>query len=250
MVPAKFAELNYDVPSFNQWINTQVGKLRQRGETSSDLRSHIQSAYVSSNNPKLVTYVEQQKDYMRDNPSFDYTYKLLMNRVKHKYESLQQELLRDQAAAPGKDSLLAIQSQITKIGKEVKKIHGQNRGGNNRNGKNGSKSVSGHGKGNGQQRARNKDPNWKPFPKELRNKPEPSDPSKPLKIDGIDYWFCTTHKNWGRHPTVECRKGMEDGSNSSGNNGSSNSGNDTSGGRNGRAVQALAAIAKLTGGKR
>ena len=67
--PAKFAELNYDFPSFNQWINTQVGKLRQRGETSSDLRSHIQSAYVSSNNPKLVTYVEQQKDYVRDNPS-------------------------------------------------------------------------------------------------------------------------------------------------------------------------------------
>ena len=27
--PSKFAKLNYDVPSFNQWINLKVGQLRQ-----------------------------------------------------------------------------------------------------------------------------------------------------------------------------------------------------------------------------
>ena len=91
---AKFAELNYDVPNFNKWINLKVGQLRQCGETSSDLRSHIMHAYLSSNNAELVTYVKREKDYMRDNPAADYTYKLLMNRVKDKHDILQQELLK------------------------------------------------------------------------------------------------------------------------------------------------------------
>ena len=76
-------------------------------------------ANLSSNNAELVTYVKREKDYIRDNPSTDYTYKLLMNRVKDKHDSLQQELLKDQEAAPDKDPLMAIQSQVQQVRKEV-----------------------------------------------------------------------------------------------------------------------------------
>ena len=43
---AKFAKLNYDVSSFNKWINLKVGQLRQHGKTSSDLGSHIMHVYL------------------------------------------------------------------------------------------------------------------------------------------------------------------------------------------------------------
>ena len=94
-------------------------------------------AYLSSNNPELVTYVKREKDHMRDNPGTDYTYKLLMNRVKDKHDSLQQELLKEQAAASGSDPLMAIQSQVQRIDRAVRQIHGRNRGDRNQAGRGG-----------------------------------------------------------------------------------------------------------------
>ena len=44
----------------------------------------------------------------------------------------------------------------------------------------------------------------KKFPKELKKKPEPSDLTKPLKIDGVDWWFCKKHK-WCKHKNTDCR---------------------------------------------
>ena len=75
-------------------------------------------------------------------------------------------------------------------------------------------------------------------PLELRSKAAPADPSQPLIIDGIDYWYCTKHKKWGKYPTQRCHKDQDSGND----NGGSTSGN--SGNRNGRAVRALAAIAQ------
>ena len=182
-------------------------------------------------------------------PNFDYTYKLLMNQVKHKHEHLQQELLRDQAAAPSQDPLMARQTQVQKIGREVKRIHGQNCGGRGRNGdrngggRYGSNSGRGRsGRGNQNRNNRDRDPSWRPFSAELRNKPAPTDPSVPVIFDGVEYWYCTKHNNWGRHSTAACRKGQAAGSNTGNDSGSPS--HHTGGGQN-RTVQALAAIARL-----
>ena len=205
-------------------------------------------AYLSSNNPELVTYVKREKDHMRDNPGTDYTYKLLMNRVKDKHDSLQQELLKEQAAASGSDPLMAIQSQVQRIDRAVRQIHGRNRGDRNRAGRGGPGRGGGRNNNAGrgrsgrghQNRNNNRDSNWKPFPRELRTKAAPADHSQPLNIDGIDYWYCTKHKKWGKHPTQHCHKDQDSGND----NGGSNSSNGNSGNRNGRAVRALAAIAQ------
>ena len=58
-------------------------------------------------------------------------------------------------------------------------------------------------------------------------------PQSPQTIDGIDYYYCTKHKKWGKHATKVCKLEEE---------GSKGKGNDKSGERNGRAVRALAAL--------
>ena len=181
---------------------------------------------------------------MRDNPAADYTYKLLMNHVKDKHDRLQQELLKEQAAASGGDPLMAVQSQVQRIDRAVRQIHGRNRGDRNRAGRGGQGGGRNHnagrgrsGRGNQQRNNNNRDPNWKPFPRELRTRAAPVDLSQPVTIDGVDYWYCTKHKKWGKHATKVCKMDV-DGSPSA----SKGKGNNKSGERNGRAIRALAAL--------
>ena len=71
------------------------------------------------------------------------------------------------------------------------------------------------------------------FPEELKTKGAPADPSKPQEINGVKYYYCTSHQKWGKHLASECRaKDSESKPKSK----PSNSGN-----RAGRAVRALLA---------
>ena len=54
------------------------------------------------------------------------------------------------------------------------------------------------------------------FNKSLRNADPPADPKVPQTIDGIDYYYCTKHRKWGKHPTKACKL-EEDGSKGKGN---------------------------------
>ena len=73
-------------------------------------------------------------------------------------------------------------------------VHADRHGGGMR----GSNSGRGRGRsGSGNQSRNNRDryPNWRPFPAELHNKPAPTDPSVSVTFDGVEYWYCTKHKN-------------------------------------------------------
>ena len=52
-----------------------------------------------------------------------------------------------------------------------------------------------------------KEGKWKPLPESLKSKPEPADLTKPVKIDGDDWWYCKKHK-WCKHANEKC-KGYE-----------------------------------------
>lgn len=44
-----------------------------------------------------------------------------------------------------------------------------------------------------------------PFPKELKKAGRPNNPAIPRTINGVPYYYCTTHEKWGEHPTHECK---------------------------------------------
>jgi hypothetical protein len=48
---------------------------------------------------------------------------------------------------------------------------------------------------------------WKPLPESLKSKSEHTDLTKPVKVDGVDWWYCKKHK-WCKHSNKKC-KGYE-----------------------------------------
>ena len=109
------------------------------------------------------------------------------------------------------DPIMALQAEVRQHQKTIDQMAKQlkNQGGKS-SGKNGKKKIK--------------------FPEELKDKPKPSDPSKPEVHDGIKYYWCTYHERWGRHSSSECKLKQED------------SQGGTNGSRGNRFVKALAAI--------
>ena len=223
MAASKFANLNFNVRAFNEWIKLKVSQLLQCGQESTDVKPHIFSAYLSSNDQDFVTYIKTLRDQARDNPSSAFTYKTLMSRAKDKYESIEQDMLRSQVKSPREDPIMALKAELRQHKQVIDKIQ---------------KRASGDSKQKKKPQASKKaDSKKKPFqstfPEELKTKGAPADPSKPLEIKGVKYYYCTSHEKWGQHLTSDCR--AKD-SASKPNSKPSNSGN-----RAGRAVRALLA---------
>lgn len=226
MAESKFKDLHFNVREFNEWVKIKVAQLQQRGAESTDIRTHVFSAFLSSNDVDFVNYIKTLKDWVRDNPREPFTYKTLMSRAKDKYESLEQDLLRRQVKTSREDPIVALKAEIKAQNKTIKKIQSQY-----------TKNGGGGGKSNGDKKKQHgkKNSKYVPFPAELKNRAAPDDPSKPLVIDGIEYWYCTKHKKWGKHPTVECKKDESNGS-------KQDSSKPTGGDRQGRVVRALKAV--------
>ena len=126
---------------------------------------------------------------------------------------------------------MALKAEIKAQRRVITKLHKQSKRSGSGGGSNGGdKSGGKDGK-----KKKKKDKGWKPFPDELKDRPAPSDPSKPYVIDDKEYWYCTTHKKWGRHPTGECQKGKDNDDKTDGKK---------DGDRRGRVVKAYDAIVK------
>ena len=234
--PSKFAEFNYDVGKINIWMKGLVTKLQQCGESSTDIKPHLFQAYMTSNDPDFVTYIKALRDRVRENPTEAFTYKTLMQRAKEKYDSTQRDLLRSQVTQTIDSPLVALQTELKEHKKTINKLQKQYRSGSS-SPRHKSKQAGSPRKFNGKSGGNNgkKPP---PFPQELRTKAAPSDPSKPLVIDGIKYWYCTNHAKWCKHSTSDCQKGQSGSNDSNGNGG----GKKETGKRHGRLVSALCAI--------
>ena len=223
----KFQSLGYDIRPFNQWVQLKMNQLAAKGQTSTDIRAHLLKAYMSSNDDKFTSYISLMKDRIRDNPTEEFTYVTLMDRALSKYDSIQTELaFKNAAKGATEDPLLTLEAQIKNQNKTIAKLHKQINGG----GGGGKAKKDGDGGGKSKKKRKGKK-EWKPFPKELKSKPAPADPTKPLTIDGVDYYYCTKHEKWGRHSSAECTsKGIDKDKDKS------------PGNRAGKTVRALAAI--------
>lgn len=192
--PRKFKELKYSVKELNAWINLKLRQLRANGETSDDLRTHLMSAYRSSDDKEFCTYINSLKDLIRDSRA-SYTPKQIMSMAKLKEEELKHDReYADLDTIPKDEQILALEARMDKLSnKFANKRKQPGKGKGNGNGK-------GTGKGKGDKG------NKKPFPKELRNAGPPADHTKPKVIDKVEYWYCKVHKKWGMHPTHDCKK--------------------------------------------
>jgi len=212
----KFLELKCDVREFNKWINLKMTQLTQRGETSTDVRTHVIEAYKTSSQPDFVNYITQLTDKMRDEEEFDPTYKQVMEKAKNKFDQIESDKIYGEAGGtpPQSEQLLALEARLAEQAKQLKKLS-KNRGGG----------KGGQGNGRGKKKGNSKKER-KPFPKELKTAgpPAEADIEKPKKISGEEYFYCKNHEKWGRHKTSECHgKGWKpSGSKKSNNNNNSN----------------------------
>jgi len=133
---------------------------------------------------------------------------------------------------------VALKAQIKSLKKG--KSGGENSSGSNNSGNGGGKRGKDKKKKDGKKE-------YIPFPKELRKKPEPTDLTKPLVVEGVSYYFCKKHK-WCRHKGSEC-KGIDrgtSGNKTTGNDGSGATPQTTTsaggGDRGGRTIRAVGAV--------
>jgi hypothetical protein len=218
--PSKFKELKYNVDDFNSWVLLKIKQLRQHGQESSDLRTHLFSAYKSSEDKEFVTYINAVKDGLRDTRT-NIRPKQLLAKAKLKAEELDKDRKFANIDSEGSDQLLALKAEFAqKLSALETKVT----------------ASGGNGGTHAGQKKRGK---GKPFPAELKEAPRPSDPSKPKVISGVEYWWCDGHGKWGQHQIYTCRKKMAMDSGAAGNTG------DTGGGdtRRERAIQAAVAAA-------
>ena len=209
---------------------------------STDVATHLLTAYKTSNDEKLRLYIDHLEDIARESGEY-LEVKSLMNNVKMKFDALETSR-KLEAVAKQEDEIVALKAQI----KDLKK-KGTNSGGS------GSGNSGGNGKGKSRNRNRNNKkkegdaPKKFQFPKELKKKPEPSDLSKPHKIDGVDWWFCKNHK-WCRHKNSDCKGIKRNPDNSNASNGTDSGSNPTTqptanpggGDRAGRTLRAVGAV--------
>ena len=229
----KFVALHYDVKKFNEWFVEKVEQLKQNDVPDvalSWLRALLFAAYDRSNDAKFRNYIEDQKDHLRDNPTLSktFTWKDLMSRASKKVDSLLLDSKRDNSTE-SQDPILALQAQMASQQKTIKKLYKQFQSEPSSKSKDNGK---GKDKKGSQQNKKSR------YPKELEKKGRPSDPTKPLTIKGVDYYWCDGHKAWGKHTTAACNKRKSEKASESQDKTSKPSDGD----RKGRLVKAFAAL--------
>jgi hypothetical protein len=184
-----FKELKYDVRAFHDWVQRKLNALKQTGHTSTDVATHLLTAYKTSNDLQLRLYIERLEDIARDSGTY-LQGRDLMNKVKLKFDSLE-TARKLEAIATRDDDIVALKAQL----EELKKSNGDNF--NQSDTKEDDESEN--------EREKSSRRSSSKIPKELKKKKKPSDLTKPQVINGVDWFYCNIHK-WCKHQDVDCRK--------------------------------------------
>jgi polyhydroxyalkanoate synthesis regulator phasin len=238
----KFKELKFDVRMFHDWVQQKLNSLKQTGHKSTDVATHLLTAYKTSHDEKLRLYIDRLEDVARESGTY-LEEKDLMNKVKLKFDSL--ETARKLEAITQEDEIMALKAKIKSL---EEKVDNANESDSSSDDSDEDDDQSGKEREASKKKNR-KSSKKKKFPKELKNKAEPSDLTKPHKIDGVKWWYCKVHK-WCRHKDADCRQKEEADDDSGNRNGDSQTdGNadtqpaeDTAGGQAGRTIRAISAV--------
>jgi uncharacterized membrane protein YgcG len=209
-LPAKLAELNFDITEFNTYVKVQRGALMARGEESTDLLVNLFDALASVPDVPFTQYVDRIKDeYDESDPKVTVDY--LMNRCELKCKVLQRS---GKYNVPSKEEekIIALSTEVDRMKaassalqaklaskKEDRAGRGGGRGGGGGGGR-GGRGEGGGGRG-GRGRANTGAWAWKDIP--------PADGAPKTKVvESKTYHWCPKHAAWCIHLPADCR--MED----------------------------------------
>jgi hypothetical protein len=114
-----FRELKYDVRAFHDWVQRKLNALKQTGHASTDVATHLLTAYKTSNDPQLRLYIDRLEDISRDSGTY-LQERDLMNKVKMKFDSLE-TARKLEAIAKRDDDVVALKAPL----EELKKRRGK-----------------------------------------------------------------------------------------------------------------------------
>ena len=250
----KLAELGYDIKEFHKWILNRMACLASSKQTSTDIVTHMMSAYRTHSDKDLVDYIERQVDDAKDAEKV-ITPPWLIRKVEGKLNRIQAR--EDLESLQQAEDIHVLESRVqgnqqshnNNFARRSNNGGGRGRGnggrgrgrGNNQRSNNAGRGRGGRGNSRSRNGPNNKKKKYLP-PPELRNKPKPTNPFHKETVRGFDYYWCDNH-TWCSHTTPECKK-PDTGTNNNNNN-NSNSNNSNGGGRgdrNGRRVSAYTSL--------
>jgi hypothetical protein len=173
--------IGYDIVKFNTYVKDLLDSLYARGETTQDLLANLFKAYKAASDRTFVEYIRKKEDQYDEGDDVEADF--LMQQAANKYKTMVQQ---GTWAAPSaeEEKIIALETKIKNLQK-----------GNKDKGKGKAQS-----KGKGKSKNQKKDkPNW------MTREPSQQDMNKSKKVDNKEYWWCKTHKSWGRHKNADCK---------------------------------------------
>jgi hypothetical protein len=179
------SKIGFNIEKFNLHVKGLIEDLNRRGETSDDVTFNVIKAYKEVPVKEFVTFVDRLKDDADDkDDESQYTPQYVMDKAENKYKILVNEKTWD-TKMTDQDAILALKAEINKLKKQSRK------------------KTSGGGRGNP------KKPNNGKKKVDISRKPK--DIHKPVKIDGKDWYWCSSetggkcHGALRRHNPTECK---------------------------------------------
>jgi hypothetical protein len=202
-LPAKLAELSFDITDFNDYVKVQRGALMARGEESTDLLVDLFDALSSVPDIPFTQYVDRIKDEC-DESDPKVTVDYLMNRCELKCKVLQRS---GKYNVPSKEEekIIALSTEVdrmkatssalqAKIAAQKDGRTGRGGGGEGRGGR----GEGGRGGRGGQGRANTGVWAWKDV--------APADGAPKTKVvENKTYHWCPKHVAWCIHTPADCR---------------------------------------------
>ena len=185
-LPEYMQRVKSDVAKFNLHVEDLVAQLAARGLTSNELLINLFQAYQMCEDEVFKRYIEAKENQYDDGLAMTET------------ELMQVALTKYQTRVDGGEwqVLTAEQEKIVTLEARLKRQEQQrNKTGNQKN-----KLVKNQPKGQYLEQGRNKKPDWM-----LKHPSEQEKKAGKKVVDGKEYYWCESHKAWGRHKSEECK---------------------------------------------
>lgn len=171
--------IQHNITKMNQHVKQLLEGLAARGETTSDLLANLFKGYKAASDRNFVTYImKKEEDY---HEGVNMTPDHLMTLADNKYKTLLQ-LNQWNAPSPEEEKILALEAKLQQLtSKRNNKLPNDRKGNSKR-----------------REPRNNERPEW------MANPPKENEP-KEKTVEGETYYWCPTHKFWGKHKPVDCR---------------------------------------------
>lgn len=186
-------KVDFDIAKFNMHVQQLVQRLAARKQTTHDLLTNLFKAYKTVPDKEFNRYIAQKEsDYEEEN--VDMSPESLMSKAKTRFEILQDKQVW-KAPSAEEEKIVALEAKLKRQQQNGKgksdKDKGKNKKGSKKDRRGGGKDKDGKRK-NG-----DNDSSWKDVA------PKPGEPTTKT-INDVKWYFCTKHKRWGHHATVDC----------------------------------------------